>query len=176
MLALSDFGLGRLHTQVSRSKQDPRNIERTATYRCPEFDLQHGQISPRSDIFSLGCVFLEYITWFFLGYDAVENVFPDRRLENDVYGIEADVFFSIRHNQAILKPAVADWIQYLQNRPDCCWYIWDVLDCIGTKMLDPDSNKRISSSQLTKRMKELLKACEADSEYFMGTTANRNSG
>ncbi|KAF6824564.1 protein kinase domain-containing protein [Colletotrichum plurivorum] len=167
LLALSDFGLGELHTQTSRSKQDPRNIERTATYRSPEFDLPLGQISPRSDIFSLGCVLLEYITWFCLGLDAVENTFPDRRMETDIYGIESDVFFSINHNQAILKPAVAEWIQGLQNHPDCSWYIFELLETIRDRMLEPDSSKRISSSQLAKRMKDFLKSCEADSDYYM---------
>ncbi|KAF6824935.1 protein kinase domain-containing protein [Colletotrichum musicola] len=169
LLALSDFGLGRLHTQVSRSKQDPKNIERTATYRCPEFDLPDGKISPRSDIFSFGCVLLEYVTWFLMGLDAVENTFANSRLETDINGIEADIFFSIQQQEASVKPAVAAWIQRLRNLPTCSWYISDLLEVIRDKMLEPDSNKRISSSQLTKRMLELLKGCEADSEYYMGS-------
>ncbi|TDZ30733.1 Cyclin-dependent kinase A-1 [Colletotrichum spinosum] len=134
LLALSDFGLGRLHTQVSRSKQDPRNLERSASYRCPEFDLPSGQVSPRSDIFSLGCVFLEYVTWFFHGYNVIDQDFPNARLENDIYGFESDTFFSIRNQQAYIKPAVLSWIEQLQRHPDCSWYLMDLLDVIKTKI------------------------------------------
>lgn len=168
LLALSDFGLGRLHTQVSRSKQDPKNIERTATYRCPEFDLPLGQVSPRSDIFSLGCVLLEYVTWFLLGLEAVEKRFPDHRSERDIYGFDSDVFFSIKNDKAYLKPSVGSWIQQLQNHPDCSWYIWQLLDIIGNRMLDPNGSTRIPANQLTKVMKALLETCKSEPEYYCG--------
>lgn len=38
ILALSDFGTGRLHTKP-RTTEDPRNLAGTLTYRPPEFDL-----------------------------------------------------------------------------------------------------------------------------------------
>jgi serine/threonine protein kinase len=59
-LALTDFGLGK-HRKVSRSRQDPEELGRIATYRPPEFDLHGGLVGPRSNVYSLGCVFLEYI-------------------------------------------------------------------------------------------------------------------
>ncbi|OLN96241.1 Cyclin-dependent kinase E-1 [Colletotrichum chlorophyti] len=168
LLALSDFGLGRLHTQVSRSKQDPKNIERTATYRCPEFDLPFGQVSPRSDIFSLGCVLLEYVTWFFMGLEAVEKVFPEVRSERDIYGFDSDVFFSIRNEQAYLKPAVAKWIEELQNRRDCSWYIWHLLEIIKLRMLDPNGATRIPANQLAREMNKLRATCLSEPDYFLG--------
>lgn len=103
-----------------------------------------------------------------MGLDAVENTFANSRLETDINGIDADIFFSIENQEAVLKPTVAAWIERLQNLPSCSWYIFELLEVIRDRMLEPDSNKRISSSQLTKRMMELLKACEADSEYYMG--------
>ncbi|GKT57989.1 protein kinase [Colletotrichum tofieldiae] len=171
LIALSDFGLGRLHTQVSRSKQDPKNIERTATYRSPEFDLPFGKVSPRSDIFSLGCVMLEYVTWFLMGLDAVEKVFPDARSERDIYGFDSDVFFSIKNEKAFLKPSVAKWIQELQNHQNCSWYIWDLLEIIKDRMLDPNGETRIPANQLTKRMKALQAVCLSESEYYLGVRA-----
>ncbi|OHW97772.1 protein kinase [Colletotrichum incanum] len=168
LIALSDFGLGRLHTQVSRSKQDPKNIERTATYRSPEFDLPLGQVSPRSDIFSLGCVMLEYVTWFLMGLDAVEKAFPDARSERDIYGFDSDIFFSIKNEKAFLKPSVAKWIQELQNHRDCSWYIWDLLEIIKDRMLDPNGATRIPANQLTKKMKALQATCLSEPEYYLG--------
>lgn len=167
LLALADFGLGRLHTQVSRSKQDPNSLERTATYRCPEFDLEFGLVSPRSDIFSLGCVFLEYVTWFLLGLEDVEKTFPDFRLEQDKHGFDSDVFFSIKDKKAYLKSSVTKWITKLKNHRDCSWYLSDLLDIIRDRMLDPESTTRIPSSLLSKKMKDLLKTCTVDPDYYL---------
>ncbi|KAK1633229.1 protein kinase [Colletotrichum phormii] len=167
ILALADFGLGRLHTQVSRSKQDPNSLERTATYRCPEFDLEFGLVSPRSDIFSLGCVFLEYVTWFLLGLEDVEKTFPDFRLEQDKHGFDSDVFFSIKDKKAFLKSSVTTWITKLKNHRDCSWYLSDLLDIIRDRMLDPESTTRIPSSLLSKKMKDILKTCTVDPDYYL---------
>ncbi|KAL0942083.1 protein kinase domain-containing protein [Colletotrichum truncatum] len=167
LLVLSDFGLGRLHTQVSRSAQDPKYLERSASYRSPEFDLQTGLVSPRSDIFSLGCVFLEYVTWFLLGFDVVEQEFPEKRMEIDIYTFKSDTFFSIRNHRPYLKAAVSEWIQQLQNSADCSWYLFDLLDVIKHKMLDPNSSTRMPANQLTKRMNELWRACEDDPDYYL---------
>lgn len=153
---------------MSRSKQDPKNIERTATYRCPEFDLPSGQVSPRSDIFSLGCVMLEYVTWFMMGLHAVEQVFPSARSERDIYGFDSDVFFSVRDNNAVLKPSVVSWIRGLQSHPNCSWYISDLLDTIETGMLDPNGATRLPANRLTKRMRALLATCETTPNYYLG--------
>ncbi|KAI0012557.1 protein kinase [Xylariaceae sp. FL0662B] len=174
-LALADFGLGRLHTQVSRSKQDPRDLTWTATYRAPEFDLTHGMISRKSDIYSMGGVFLEYITWFMLGVKSVEDTFPERRYAQDIHGFEVDTFFTIRQDPSsgrqvpLMKTSVADWIQKLQNHKDCSWYLFKFLKIIRDDMLQPDRNKRINSIMLTKKIGDLRSTCERDSSFYLKT-------
>ncbi|KAI2609181.1 protein kinase [Hypoxylon sp. NC1633] len=174
ILALSDFGLGKLHTQVSRSNQDPKNLARTATYVAPEFDLRNGMISRASDIFSLGCVFLEHTTWYMRGIDSVENEFPARRTELDVYGFDADKFFVIRkepngEQRPLLKPQVKDWISELQQDRSCTWYLYQLLEIIRDKMLEPDREKRSSITDLIDHMKKLRRACERDDSFYLKT-------
>ncbi|TEA14670.1 hypothetical protein C8034_v003137 [Colletotrichum sidae] len=84
---------------------------------------------------SLGCVFLEYVTWFFHGYNVIDQDFSNARLENDIYDFESDTFFSIRNQQAYIKPAVLAWIEQLQTHPDCSWYLWDLLELIKTNIV-----------------------------------------
>lgn len=173
LLALSDFGLGRLHTQVSRSNQNPKDIARTATYIAPEFDLKDGRVSRASDIYSLGCVFLEYVTWFLLGYDSVINDFPNRRNDKDVYpGWESDKFFMIQVDQQsgtqtpIMKPQVREWISELQQHKNCSGYLHQLLDIIGDKMLEPERTKRVDIASLSYEMEVLRKRCEGDELFY----------
>ncbi|KAI0834495.1 hypothetical protein F5Y06DRAFT_300599 [Hypoxylon sp. FL0890] len=175
LLALSDFGLGRLHTQVSRSNQDPRKLAYTATYIAPEFDLPDSMISRASDIFSLGCVFLEYVTWYMKGLDSVENEFPIQRSSKDMYGFDADKFFVIRpdgpggQHRPFLKPRVKEWIAALQQHENCTWYLHQLLEIIRDKMLEPDRNKRIHIIPLIKEMEKLRKTCERDDSFYLKT-------
>ncbi|KAI1477292.1 kinase-like protein [Daldinia eschscholtzii] len=180
-LALSDFGLGRLHTKVSRSYQDPKNIARTETYRAPEFDLPNGKISRASDIFGLGCVFLEYVTWFLLGSESVTETFPNVRLEQDIYAFESDTFFNIRTDgegsnpRPFIKESVKKWILRLQNHDDCTWYLHQLLEVIRDKMLAPERKERIQILPLIKEMDVLRQTCERDGSFYLEPKASARS-
>jgi serine/threonine protein kinase len=120
ILVMADFGLGRLHSKISRSNQDPKALEKTATYRAPEFDTSQGKISRACDIFSLGCMFLEFVTWYLLGWESVFEEFPNYRLDKDTNEILSDIFFQIEENAGSLKnpaikPKVVQWIRRLQR-------------------------------------------------------------
>ncbi|XXH04366.1 hypothetical protein Hte_010780 [Hypoxylon texense] len=167
VLVLSDFGLGRLHTQVSRSNQNPRDMGWTATYRAPEFDLPNGMVSQASDIFGLGCVFLEYVTWFLLGINSVEHEFPYLRMESDIHDFRSDTFFNIRGQQPYLKSSVKDWISKLQSHDNCTQYISQLLEIIRDRMLEPEREKRIPILLLIKKMEALWQACERDASFYL---------
>ncbi|KAF1961655.1 kinase-like protein [Byssothecium circinans] len=78
-LQISDFGLSKFHGRTTRT--NIHNVQRggTPTYRPPECDLTPiGQASREYDIWSLGCVYLEFITWLPKGWDGVEEFRKDR--------------------------------------------------------------------------------------------------
>ncbi|OTA94675.1 hypothetical protein M434DRAFT_40840, partial [Hypoxylon sp. CO27-5] len=172
LLALADFGLGRLNTRHSRSNEDPRKLAFTATYIAPEFDLPDGMISRASDIFSLGCVFLEYVTWYLKGFDSVEYDFPNQRIDKDIYGFDSDKFFVIRPNgpggqqQPFLKPKVKEWITELQHHENSTGYTFQLLEIIRDEMLEPNRNKRIHITPLIKEMYRLRKTCEVNPNFY----------
>lgn len=165
VLSLADFGLGRLHRQVSRSERDPRTMARTATYRAPEFDLEEPKISRLSDIFSLGCVFLEYVTWFFLGFQGVETS-SEARNEPDIYGFGADTFFTfdksvpVSDRQFFVKPIVWDLIHSLRDDEKCNTHLSQILNIIGEDMLQPDLSRRINAEKLEKKFRKLSESIE----------------
>ncbi|KAK7449987.1 protein kinase domain-containing protein [Colletotrichum acutatum] len=77
-LVVADLGLTRYHSRLTKSRV-MRVDGYTGTYRAPEIDLGL-PISSKYDIWSLGCVFLEFCIWYLLGYEDVENFQRDRNL------------------------------------------------------------------------------------------------
>lgn len=62
-LKISDFGVAELNTRNSRSHKPGSLVAISATYRPPECDLPGWEISRSYDIWTLGCLYLEFITW-----------------------------------------------------------------------------------------------------------------
>lgn len=71
VLSIADFGLTRFHYQQSRSNISPVGIGNSPTYRAPEFDMPDGLLSRTYDIWALGCVYLEFISWYLLGWNGL---------------------------------------------------------------------------------------------------------
>jgi serine/threonine protein kinase len=167
-LVIGDFGLGQFHSQESRSAVDPSSLARSPSYRPPEFDKKEN-ISRKIDIWSLGCTFLEFITWFLMGFDAVSKQFPQARSEPDIYDIGADTFFRIVKDHddrvyAIVKPQVTDWIDSLHTHEFCSQYMHDFLDLIQTDMLVAEPQKRSTAFELSHRLQRMYDRCQDRSE------------
>lgn len=88
-LKISDFGLTRYHR--TRSKSHFEQVAVSPTYRPPEYEVAT-MVSPSYDIWSLGCVLLEFAGWYLLGWEEVER-FSKLRTTDDGRDIPEDVFF-----------------------------------------------------------------------------------
>jgi serine/threonine protein kinase len=174
-LVLADFGLGRLHSKASKSMQSP-NVPNTATYAAPEYELEGGMLSPRSDIFSLGCVLLEHMVWLFQGYSAVET-FADARMALDHYGFESDTFWEVSgsgRTSARIKNEVSEVLTTLKNHDDCVEVIGEILEVIEKKMLQPKSDDRCTSENLVNEM-DRIRGRWKRRDSFYGTRAWKDS-
>lgn len=80
ILKITDFGVTAFH-----SAQTTRVIARetlvTRTYAAPERDISQAEVSRPFDIWSLGCVYLEFIIWILRGNDFVEKFATERMKE-----------------------------------------------------------------------------------------------
>lgn len=95
ILKISDFGLADIHRKVSERVQPQAILAKTPTYRAPESDGKDDEcVAPPYDIWTLGCLYLEFITWYLLGFDAVNNEFCDLRIADHINKKwEEDTFF-----------------------------------------------------------------------------------
>lgn len=175
---IAGFGLSRFHRHHSRSQASPRVA--SPSYRPPEFDMPNGTLSRKSDIWSLGIFFLEFVTWYLMGYEAVETTFPDCRETQDHDGITSDIFFQIQTEgslrTATVKPEVINWIHRLHQSEDTTHYVHDLLDLIKKDMLIVAKDSRITTTALKEKLEAMHNRCLSDENYLTGRCGCQEAG
>lgn len=79
-LRLADFGFSKQVGPGSTLKS--KDLRQIKTYRAPEQDVEQ-DVTLKSDVWSLGCLFLEFITWCLAGWPGIENLSDERDLRHD---------------------------------------------------------------------------------------------
>jgi serine/threonine protein kinase len=157
ILQITDLGLGRFHRLESRSRQDPTTINGSPTYIPPELALER-LVSRAYDIWSFGCIFLEFITWMLDGYSGVQK-FADARLARAHDKVEDDTFYTVYNpgpdKFATVRPEVTEWIRKLRKHRRYSKMIRDLLDLVG-KMLQIETKDRIRSGELKDRLSRIV--------------------
>lgn len=90
VLKLADFGEAELVGQDGIVMQVAGRVAHIKTYRPPEYS-HDGLLTLTYDIWCLGCLFLDFITWALLGYDGVEEFQRARREEQEDPDITGDL-------------------------------------------------------------------------------------
>lgn len=110
VLKLSDFGLTVFHGAKSKSRDRLDPSRRALTYNPPE-SVEDVNISRRYDIWCLGCLYLEFVTWLLIGFEGIEAFSTkrwDERHSNQT--IASDEYFRKEEGRkgpyGVLKKAV----------------------------------------------------------------------
>lgn len=196
VLKITDFGVTAFHN-AKTTKVPAKRVPRTITYAAPEIEVSQEddepQVSRPFDIWSLGCVYLEFITWILWGNDGVVE-FEKRRMAEKVTRkkFEEDSFYSIhgrdrwtpwsREYGAVktnvisvstqLNPVFSvlrlifysQWIDTLRQDNNCTPFLKEFLDYIQKKML-VDKTKRENSAMVRTQLSRMLDKCQQDSQY-----------
>lgn len=93
ILVVADFGLAKLNSILSRT-QTNTHTPCSPRYKAPECDILGAKVSRVYDIWTLGCVMLEWICWVFEG-DVVRGQFVDSLFSPFPSGSQADMFFDM---------------------------------------------------------------------------------
>ena len=97
-LVITDFGVAEMNSKHSRSGKSNRELTFTRTYCAPEAHI-HGRGIRRSyDIWTLGCLYLEFLTWMLGGSQLVDEfsrirVKPEKAFEK--HEVSLDWFFEL---------------------------------------------------------------------------------
>lgn len=170
ILQIADFGLGKFHGRESRSRINPNTVI-SPTYAPPECKLRY-PVSRAYDIWSLGCLYLEFITWLLKGSAEIEGFANFRGREATSTGINDDNFFTIINDyqtdpKAIVREQVVDWVNQLHGNEKCSALIHDLLDLVMTQLLVVDSKKRITAQLLHQELNGFLGRAKIDEKYLL---------
>lgn len=145
VLKISDFGVAEfnVHESVPRSEGMPASL----LYKAPEVYLD-ADISTKYDVWGLGCIFLEFLAWFFGGWEYFNDFLNKRMAPDKVVGRTFDsrkfrsgMFFVIGTNpatgarEAWVKDSVRQFIHELHSHQRCTEFVNDFLDLIEHNML-----------------------------------------
>lgn len=176
ILILTDLGLREFNGRGSRSRINPIGLGGSQTYIPPEHFLQK-PVLRAFDIWGLGCVYLEFITWLLVGAKAVED-FADSRLNNDLDPeVEDDAYYTVtvygHTKNSSVRIAVTEHIHSLRKHPRCSKMIGEVLNLVEESMLKVEPRDRISAVELHERLRNLLQYSRQNQyhEFLVGQGA-----
>jgi serine/threonine protein kinase len=69
ILVITDLGLAEINSSLSRSQKSNSRINCTPIYKAPESDIDGAKITRSYDIWTFGCLLMEWVCWLFQGYE-----------------------------------------------------------------------------------------------------------
>jgi serine/threonine protein kinase len=170
VLQIADLGLGRFYGRNFPSGWNQENALLAPTYEPPEYSLRL-PLSQAYDIWSLGCLYLEFITWLLKGSAAIDDFSSYRGRYNTDTGINDDNFFTIVTEDGFLKAHIREevmaWSGELHSHKNCSALIHDILDLIMSELLIIEADHRSKASWLYVQLEKILKIAETDTEYLL---------
>lgn len=136
-LVIADVGLAKVHKVVTEMRNEAtKALAGTVMYEPPEAVL--GMQKPRSrryDIWSLGCIYLEFLIWMLYGKGWLV------RFGEELSSLSTDdkprFFERMGSGEACVKPSVQNWINHIRSDPRCAdnTAIRHLVELISSKLL-----------------------------------------
>ncbi|GAB1315706.1 Kinase-like domain-containing protein [Madurella fahalii] len=177
-LVFSDFGLSSLNHKDTRSNIHNGDILCTTTYAPPESILRDEKISRAIDIWSLGCVFLEFVTWIIGGPALVDKFQANRFAPHLGTTPNRDIFWEVQEigdratraagyrYVAVVKPQVVKWMKDLRENTRATRFIREFLNIIENDMLVIKKENRAEAKLLKSKFDDLKRKCDSDQSYY----------
>ncbi|KAK3320496.1 kinase-like domain-containing protein [Cercophora scortea] len=151
-LRIADFGLSSFRTCTSGAETslvDGSRLRYTPAYKAPEIESRPEGIGRETDVWSLGCLVLEFLTWHMTGSAGLEQLAACRMDAADQSVSTGDAFFELieesGRNVARLKSKILDWTSHLQRHRHSSRFTDDVLQLVLDGLLVMDSSRRSSA-------------------------------
>lgn len=172
VLQIADFGLGRFHGRASRSEMLAKSSIASPTYEPPEIPLDR-KVSRAYDIWSLGCIFLEFVTWSLGGLSLINEFYNLRMVDGGDETVNDKFFTVINYKEpgcrdAVVRKEVLDWIQRLLKHSRCSGALKELLALVKDRMLVILPKERISCKDLRDHFDQLLRHARDDEFFLLG--------
>ena len=113
-LVIADAGHARIHEKATDLRGERTTTQAgTQAYTPPEVEAQSDKARPRRyDIWSIGCLYLEFLIWILYGIGGLEA------FHDDVKRAQPYTFYRTNPDVS-LKPEVQAWIEAIKKDPRC---------------------------------------------------------
>ncbi|KAG9237326.1 kinase domain-containing protein [Amylocarpus encephaloides] len=171
ILKITDFGISRIHNNATFQRMENPTTTRATTpsYEAPEAAPALSRKQARSrkyDIWSLGCIFLEFTIWHVCGWEVVQS-FNAARKSGSPGGENWAHFYQITNDTARVHPEVTRIIADLKGSTEIkATALGEFVDLIEKSLLEVKVEDRIDSAQLSSRVRGIVEKAESDPVYL----------
>lgn len=170
-LVLADMGVSKAHKEATDLRNSATmTAESTVSYEAPEADDDQRNNRPRPrryDMWSAGCMFLEFTVWLMYNFKAVKGFHKKRKDHNDP--VSPGNFFAREPDQSTgIHPAVTEAVRHLREHPLCKHgtALGDLVTLINDRLLQIKPGDRAEAPELYDRVKTIVDAAVANPEYL----------
>ena len=139
ILKIADMGLAKRHIDATQDRLNPTSTRYgTIRYEAPETVTEKNARSRLYDIWSMGCITLEFIIWILYGSDELNNFYNQSKGDTKRDFQYFEVLVDEVQRRAQLHSVVQRWIDHIQNTdPECSQdsAIRDLLSIVQTRLL-----------------------------------------
>jgi serine/threonine protein kinase len=178
VLRISDFGIARIHnTQTIFRKAATSTLGLTQSYQGPEVEFErvnknvHLPRSRKYDIWSLGCIFLEFAIWLLCGAKTIEE-FAHARGVNPSSTESSVPLYEVtdKASKAARVHQLVSWTieRMLCDDPRCKGdtALRALLYLIKDQMLQPEVENRPSAREIGEQLEKIVQKAEQNADYL----------
>lgn len=158
-LAIADFGVSKIHTAPTGMRQNGTTTKATTRkYEAPEVG-PHFKNQPRHrvyDIWSLGCVFLEFVIWILYDHKAIKNFEKSRYKSSKNPG--CSFYQTTDAGEAELDSGVVEAFKALREDRRCRGTAIEALiNLVEEKVLVVEAEKRYKADKLHEELGKIVR-------------------
>ncbi|KAK0624150.1 kinase-like domain-containing protein [Immersiella caudata] len=177
ILVLADVGVSKMHKHATLKRNEATGtVEVTLLYEAPEAEYDRRNNQPRSrryDMWSAGCMLLEFVVWLLYDFGAVKT-FRSRRISSkDDPTTAPGNFFRQKKGQVKIHSMVKKAMELLRKDPRCAegTALAELLDMIENRLLQVNPEDRAKASELHDKLQEIVSKSREDPSYLWKGTS-----
>ncbi|RWA09597.1 hypothetical protein EKO27_g5509 [Xylaria grammica] len=168
-LVIAGFRHAIRHHISSELRHDPEMQSASSLlYEPPEAESPTPR-PRRYDMWSIGCIFMEFAIWLLYGYNAIDKF---RKLlgDREIPWSERGAFYkSTEGDTKIIHPVVSRGFDALRNDPRCAkgTGLEGLVSLISNDLIVIDPGKRANAETSRDKLREIVRKAEKDPSYLM---------
>ncbi|KAH7127203.1 kinase-like domain-containing protein [Dendryphion nanum] len=167
-LVIADVGVSRSHVDKTMMRHVGTTTRATTpSYEAPETVINHqAPRSRRYDVWSLGCIYLEFVIWFLHDVDALSSLGRARHAPYFEFYLQDP-----ETKQATIHPIVSDAIDRLREDERCVGgtALEALINLVARHLLQIDVESRDDVEQVVAKMKHIVQQAEANPQYLFNS-------